>query len=134
MLDKSNMSKLKSQYQDLTKALKRLQEILKEPKTDIVRDATIKRFDIAFEAAGKIIHSVLKLEGINVYGTKTIIRAAAQVGLIDNPEAWFKFLETRMLTIYAYDDALAEKIFLKAEKFPKSVENLLAAAKVHLDS
>lgn len=128
------MTKLKNQYQDLTNALKRFKEILKEPKTEIIRDATIKRFDFTFEAAWKLMQSLIKKNGSNIYGTRTIIREAGKMKIINDQNKWLKFFENRQLSVYAYDDALAEKIFLSAKKFPPAVAKLLATAKTHLDS
>ena len=128
------MAKTEALYQDLSNALKRLKEILKEPKTEIIRDATIKRFDFTFEAAWKLMKSVLKKIDINLYGIKTIIRESEKMKLIDDQNIWLRFLENRNLSVYAYNDALAEKIFQSAKKFPEAVAKLLAAAKTHLDS
>ncbi len=128
------MAKTDALYQDLSNALKRLKEITKKPKTEIIRDATIKRFDFTFEAAWKLMQSIIKKNGVNLYGIRTIIREAGKMKLVDDPNTWFQFLENRNLDIYAYNDTLAEKIFLSAKKFPKPVTKLLAAAKTHLDS
>jgi len=128
------MTKLKTQYNDLTNALKRLKEITKKPKTEIIRDATIKRFDFTFEAAWKLMQSIIKKNGVNLYGIRKIIREASKMELINYPESWFEFLENRNLSIYTYNDVLAEKVYLSAKKFPESVTKLLVAAKTHLDN
>ena len=79
------MTKLKSQYQDLTNALERFKEILKEPKTEIIRDATIKRFDFTFEAAWQFMQTVLKKNGINLSGVKKFPRFVEQLLIKTKP-------------------------------------------------
>ena len=59
------MDKLNLKQQDATQALKTLKEILEEPFTIIVRDASIQRFEYTFEAIWKFIKSYLEtIEGI----------------------------------------------------------------------
>lgn len=43
------MTKFESLIEDFGNALKRFEEILREEKTDIVRDSAIKRFEIVFD-------------------------------------------------------------------------------------
>lgn len=47
------MTKFESIRQDFQKALLRFEEILKEKRIDIVRDSSIKRFEIPFDLAWK---------------------------------------------------------------------------------
>lgn len=112
------ISKLQAQYADLTKALKKLEEALKQPETEITRDATIQRFEFTFEMSWKIMQSIAKVNKPKLYGVKAIIREAAALELISNPEAWLNFLEDRNLK--------------NIQKFPKFVVKLLAKAKKHL--
>jgi hypothetical protein len=48
----TKLDALKNQYQ---KAVKRLDEILKEEKSDIVRDSAIKRFEFTFDLSWKLL-------------------------------------------------------------------------------
>ncbi len=59
------MERLKLKYNDALKSLMTLEEILKEPFSIIIRDATIQRFEYTFEALWKFLKEYLKeKEGI----------------------------------------------------------------------
>jgi len=128
------LTKLQAQYNDLEKALKKLSEALKQPETELNRDATIQRFEFTFEMSWKVMQSIAKTNKPKLYGVKAIIREAAALELINNPEAWLNFLEDRNLTVHTYKEELARQIYANIKKFPQFVEQLLAQAKAHLDS
>jgi predicted transcriptional regulator len=52
---------------DLRAALERLGEALHEPKTDIVRDAAIQRFEFSFELFWKTLKVRADSEGLRVF-------------------------------------------------------------------
>ena len=78
------------------------------------------------------MHSIIKVTKPKLYGVKAIIREAANAGLIDDPEAWLKFLEDRNLTVHTYKEKLAKQIYTNVKKFPKFVDQLLTQTKEHL--
>ena len=127
------LTKLQAQYNDLAKALKKLNEALKQPETELNRDATIQRFEFTFEMSWKIMQSIAKTNKPKLYGVKAIIREAAALGLISQPEAWLDFLEDRNLTVHTYKEELAKQIYANVKKFPKFVEELLIQTKTHLE-
>lgn len=127
-------AKLQAQHSDLTQALKKLEQALAQPETEYTRDSAIQRFEFTFEMSWKIMHSVVKITKPKIIGVKAIIREAADLGLIDNPGSWLKFLESRNLTVHTYKQDLAKKIYEEIKTFPLLVSQLLAAAKPHLDS
>lgn len=49
------MTKFESLWEDFQKALLRLEEVLKEKRSDIIRDSAIKRFEIAFDLVWKML-------------------------------------------------------------------------------
>ena len=128
------ITKLQAQSANLIKALKKLEEVLKQPETEITRDAAIQRFEFTFEMSWKVMQSIAKTNKPKLYGVKAIIREAAALSLIDNPELWLKFLEDRNLTVHTYKEDLAKEIFSRIKKFPVLVAKFLEAAKTHIDS
>jgi nucleotidyltransferase substrate binding protein (TIGR01987 family) len=50
----------------LEKALATLDEVLEQPFSIIVRDATIQRFEYCFELSWKVLKKALKIEGVEV--------------------------------------------------------------------
>jgi nucleotidyltransferase substrate binding protein (TIGR01987 family) len=107
--------------EEYTKAIKSLREALALPKNDIVRDATIQRFEFCVELAWK---TAKKIMGTSTSAPKQVIREMAQNGYIDNVELWFDFLEDRNLSSHTYDEVLAEKVFATAQKFLAEGERL----------
>lgn len=112
-------------FSDLRQAHKRLSEITKEPFTEIVRDATIQRFEFTFELSWKLLHALLKEKSIESFGPKETIRNAAKAGLIQNPAIWLTFLEARNLTTHTYKQEVAEEVYEKAKEFAETLKSIL---------
>jgi hypothetical protein len=75
------MERMKLRHKDALDALKSLEDILKEKKTVIVRDASIQRFEYTFEAVWKYVRKYLEIKE----------------GLICNsPKACFKSLLSKL--------------------------------------
>ena len=107
------------------KAIDSLTLVLKEKKTDIVRDATIQRFEYTFELSWKLIKRFLESHQNTIEPSiKNIFREAGKLGLIDSVEDWFGYLNARNLTSHTYNETTAEEVFLTAIKFEKSVQFL----------
>jgi nucleotidyltransferase substrate binding protein (TIGR01987 family) len=114
---------------DLTQALVRLQEILLESPNDIVRDATIQRFEFTFELSWKLMQSILQDNRIESFGAKSVIRGSAQLGIISDPTPWFVYLDARNRTSHIYNAEQAEEIYQKIKSFPPLVEELIGKVK-----
>lgn len=115
-------------------ALKSLEEVLKEPKSDIVRDATVQRFEYTYELAWKIAKRHLKWAGAFRAEPAThreLLREAANYGLIHDAEIWFEYYQARNKTSHTYDEETAEEVYEAARKFAPDAESLLAELKKH---
>lgn len=94
--------------------MKRLQEAVAQPETDLVRDAVIQRFEFTFELVWKSLKLYLERQGLDCGGPRSTLKKAFAEGLIDTPEeadVWLRMLEDRNLTSHAYDEALATQIY-----------------------
>ncbi|GIW60535.1 MAG: nucleotidyltransferase [Patescibacteria group bacterium] len=116
------MTKLTSQISALENAISRLEEALNTQKTDLIRDATIQRFEFTFELSLKTISTFLKENGITPYGMGSIIREAYKTNLILDTSIWLKYLEARNLTSHTYDLIIAEKVYQVAQEFPQAAK------------
>ena len=106
------MTKFESLQEDFLKALGRLEEILKEKKTDIVRDSAIKRFELVFDLAWKTVKAFLEEEhNVACVSPRMCFREAFRVGLIPYDEYWIRMTSARNYTVHTYKEALAEKIY-----------------------
>lgn len=112
---------------ELKKASKTLHEIVEEPKTNIIRDATIQRFEYTFELAWKTLKRYFEANNaLFEYNVKNIIREAGKQGLVDSVEDWFEFLKARNETSHAYSEPIAEKVYRAAIKFSPAVEKMIS--------
>ena len=104
-----NSTRLFERIADYRKALARLHQALAE--TDLVRDATIQRFEFTFEMAWKAMKLYLEFKGVDVRNPKDTLREALAQGLIGDGNAWTELQEQRNLTSHTYDEGIAKSVF-----------------------
>jgi nucleotidyltransferase substrate binding protein (TIGR01987 family) len=81
------MERLKIKHNDALRSLKTLGEILKEPFSMIVRDATIQRFECTFEAIWKFLKEYLReKEGIISNSPKRCFKEIFPLGFLTEEE------------------------------------------------
>jgi len=69
------------------KAVLTLQALEKEAYSEIVRDASIQRFEYSFEAVWKAAKQYLKeVEGLDISSPKGVIRACFQIQILDEKQ------------------------------------------------
>ncbi|MCP4266713.1 MAG: DUF86 domain-containing protein [Candidatus Brocadiaceae bacterium] len=110
------MERLKLKYSDTIRAMKTLKEILDEPFSMIVRDATIQRFGYTFEALWKFLKVYLKeREGAICNTPKSCYREFLELDLITEEET-VKFLEMtddRNMTSHTYKEEVSMALYEK---------------------
>jgi nucleotidyltransferase substrate binding protein (TIGR01987 family) len=109
----------------LIKAQNSLGIALAAPKTDLNRDASIQRFEFTIELAWKTMRRILKYKSILINNPRDTVREAAKENLIDDPKAWFVFLENRNLTSHVYNEEIAEKIYNSLPDFKKALDEFI---------
>ncbi|MEW5691855.1 MAG: HI0074 family nucleotidyltransferase substrate-binding subunit [Candidatus Hydrogenedentota bacterium] len=123
------MERLKLKYQDANRTLKTLEEILSEPFSIIVRDATIQRFEFTFEAVWKFLKEYLKVnEGIIVNSPKSCFREMFSLGFLSEEDT-VKFLDMtdkRNATSHTYKEMVAEMIFNRINEYFLLMKELLS--------
>ena len=113
----------------LRDALSSLEDILKQPMNEYVRDGAIQRFEYTFELCWKSLQRVLKERGVETGSPTQVLRAAHKEQLIDDIDDWLAFLKARNLTVHTYNQNLAEEVFGEAKRFPARVRKLLKTVK-----
>ncbi|MFM8410781.1 MAG: nucleotidyltransferase substrate binding protein, partial [Alphaproteobacteria bacterium] len=81
--------------------------------SELVRDATIQRFEFTFEVTWKTLKLWLERQGHSCPSPRATLKTAFEQGLIPSAEeadVWLRMLEDRNLTSHAYDQALAGRI------------------------
>ena len=106
------MTKINLQLDQFKKAVSRLDEVLNQPKTDIVRDSAIQRFEFCLDLSWKTLQTHLKEQGgIIANSPKDTFREAYQNGLIDYSDDWIKLVDLRNETVHTYDETMAENVY-----------------------
>ncbi|MBL8694391.1 MAG: nucleotidyltransferase substrate binding protein [Planctomycetes bacterium] len=99
---------------DVRDSAARLAEAVAQPESELLRDATIHRFEFTFEVIWKTLKLYLERQGHDCGGPRQTLKKAFAESLISTPEEadrWFQMLEDRNLTTHAYDEALANQIY-----------------------
>ncbi len=99
---------------DVRESAARLAEAVAQPESDLIRDATIQRFEFTFEVLWKTLKLYLERQGHECGGPRPTLKKAFAENLIRTPEEadiWLRMLEDRNLTSHAYDEGLATRIY-----------------------
>ena len=129
------MEKLRRNLKKTERALRTIKEILEEPYSIIVRDATIQRFEYTFEVFWKTLKEYLReYEGVICNSPKGCFREALRVGLLNEEQTvmCLEMTDDRNLTSHTYLEEVAEKIYerikgyyeLMRKVFDKMSQNL----------
>ena len=109
----------------LEQALFTLDEVLTQPFSVIVRDATIQRFEYTFELAWKLFRKLAGIEGLEANSPRQAIRAAYDVGLLEDIDLWFELLEDRNRTSHSYNETIATQVFESAGRLPATLRSAI---------
>lgn len=99
----------KQRFQHFLGALKQLRnanELRKERAfTELELQGAIRAFEVTQELSWKVMKDFLESQGkTDLFGSKTVVREAFNVGLIANGEQWLKTIESRNKTSHIYDE------------------------------
>ena len=126
------MEKLRAKLETAQRALKTFEEILKEPYSKIVRDASIQRFEYSFEVFWKVVKIYLEYqEGIICNSPKSCFRELFSVGLIDENKTTklLEMTDDRNLNSHTYDEDLAEGLYHKLHEHYELMKEVLEIIK-----
>ena len=86
--------------------LKNANELKKERKfTELELQGAVQAFEITQELSWKVMKDFLESQGkTDLFGSKTVVREALNVGLIANGEEWLRTIESRNKTSHIYDE------------------------------
>lgn len=95
-----------------TRSLGRLGLVCQMTESEVIRDATIQRFEFTFEVVWKALKQYLEHQGLVCGGPRPTLRQAFSEGLIGSPEeadGWFQMVDDRNLSSHAYDEATPKR-------------------------
>jgi nucleotidyltransferase substrate binding protein (TIGR01987 family) len=113
---------------NMKKALTGILQDAQDKEGEIYRTyqmAAVQAFEVSYESSWKICQKVLKKFALNFHYSKDVFRESAKIGLINDPEVWFEFLEIRNETTHTYDADILTEIFNVIPKFTKELGDLI---------
>ena len=86
--------------------LKNANELRKERSfTELELQGAVQAFEVTQELSWKVMKDFLESQGKpDLFGSKTVVREALNVGLILNGEEWLRTIESRNKTSHIYDE------------------------------
>lgn len=126
------MERLILKYRDAQNSLETLKNILQEPFSIIIRDATIQRFEYTFEAFWKFIQEYLKeKEGIIVNSPKSCFREIFSLGFTSEEETvqLLEMTDKRNETAHTYKEKVADAIYEKINAYARLIVKVLEKLK-----
>lgn len=116
MAFKLNLEKLESTVSALGDALRVWDTFsnkndMEEAVVNTIRAGVIQNFEVTYDQCWKLMNRWLNInvgrESLHIITRKDLFREAAEYGLIDNVEQWFKFHAARNNTSHNYDISIA---------------------------
>ncbi len=109
------MSRFQERLSDYSKAVDRLEDALKEEKSEIVIDGVLHRFEFTFELAWKSIKDCLEYLGITdkTGSPRENIKLGFQHGIIQDGEKWIEIMLARNALSHLYDEKTSREIYQK---------------------
>ena len=99
-------------------AAKQLAKALNEPESEFIRDASIQRFEFAYELLWKTIKVFLEeIHGVRTVSPRQVFKEAFALELIDNDDVFLEMIEARNLLSHTYNEIQAIKIYRKLSSF-----------------
>ena len=106
-------------------AVERLGEVLSLPKGPVVRDSSIKRFELCFELAWKVVQSFLRDRGLDCRSPRDCFREAFSYGLLTQEEVWVQMVQDRNLSVHTYNEELANQLYARLPRYLPAYRQLL---------
>lgn len=121
-----SVEELQKAIQSLDEALALYHNAKLEIEKKAFRDAAIQRFEFSIELSWK---TSMKAFGSTTTAAKNAVREMARNNLIEDPEPWLKFIDSRNETSHSYDEEVAQRVFAMVLKFPPFGKSLLEKLK-----
>jgi nucleotidyltransferase substrate binding protein (TIGR01987 family) len=111
-----------------TQVLSRLKYAIEDTATCPYRtDATVKRFEMTFEFAWKVLLHILNdIEKIETVSPRNAIKEANKNGLIADQNLWLKMIDDRNLSVHLYSEGKAQEIIDRIPNYVLGYELLIA--------
>ena len=112
-------------------AVQRLEDVLSLPKDSIVRDSSIKRFELCFELSWRVVQSFLRDRGLDCRSPRDCFREAFSYGLLTEEDSWVQMIHDRNLSVHVYNEELANQLFDRLPRYLPALRQLLGEIQSH---
>ncbi len=122
------MERLNLKFGKAQRALTSLKEIVKEPYSIYIRDATIQRFEYTFEALWRFLKEFLKeTKGAIVNFPKDCFREIFSAGFCNEEEAGnlLQMTDDRNRTSHTYNEEVANEIYSRIKDYAILMDKVL---------
>lgn len=94
-------------FKNAFKQLKNAKNIQSERSfSELELQGVIQAFEVTKELSWKVMKDFLEEQGkTDLFGSKTVVKEAFNVGLITNGETWLEMIKSRNLTSHIYDQS-----------------------------
>jgi len=119
------MNKIRELRKDFKNIMKRWRDALDQPETELVRDAAILRFELAFEVGWKYIQVLAQDEGYDVKSPRQAFQQAFSMGWITDEVIWIDILKSRNTATHVYREKYAKALYEELESYYEAFYELL---------
>lgn len=120
-----NSEKLDKNLTNFKKALNRFKEVLQEPESAIIMDATIQRFEFSYELMWKTLKNFLEdIHGIRVVSPRQVFKEAYRLSLIEQEDLFLEMIHSRNLLSHTYNEELAKDIYKKCPSYLSAMQEV----------
>lgn len=114
----------KALVEDMKNILSRWGDVLDQPESDLVRDAAILRFELAFEVTWKLIQFLAREQGYEVNSPRQAFQRAFSMGWITDEEVWADIIRARNTAVHVYRQEYARALYLELGPFYRAFREL----------
>jgi nucleotidyltransferase substrate binding protein (TIGR01987 family) len=124
------MSNIQERLIDLNLAILNLKEASSLPSDSYInRDATIKRFELCFDLAWKILKHKLFSYGVDIQSPRLAFIEGVKNNLISDTDKWLDLIEMRNTAVHTYDSELADQLYKKIPNYISMLDELYLSCK-----
>ena len=123
------MSSLQEKIIDFEKAIKNLEEAILVLGDDaLMKDGTIKRFEICYDLSWKCLKQKLEDSSVMVFNPRIAFMEGLRAGLTSDQSGWEELIQMRNIAAHSYNPILAKELLDQIPKhlslFKELLENL----------
>ncbi|WP_119395675.1 nucleotidyltransferase substrate binding protein [Salinibius halmophilus] len=110
MTQHNSKERWEQRFENYQRVLKQLNLALVEyddNAPNLIKEGILQRFEFTHELAWKVLKDYLEFEGHqNITGSRSAVRLAFNVGLVEEGQTWMDMIESRNRTVHAYDESV----------------------------